>query len=43
MSGDIASQMYNYDWLPLYVVLALTVMEIVAYGNANRSVTAKSN
>jgi hypothetical protein len=38
ISGDIASQMYNYDWLPLYAVLALTVMEIIAYGNANRSV-----
>jgi hypothetical protein len=34
MSGDIASQMYSYDWLPLYAVLALTVMEIIHYGSA---------
>jgi hypothetical protein len=34
ISGDIASQMYSYDWLPLYVVLALTVMEIFTYGSA---------
>lgn len=43
MSGDIASQMYNYDWLPLYAVLALTIMEIVAYGNTKpHSKTEKS-
>ena len=32
-SGDIASQMYSYDWLPLYVILALTIMEIITYGS----------
>ena len=33
-SGDIASQMYSYDWLPLYAVLALTIMEIINYGSS---------
>ena len=33
VSGSIVSQMYPYDWLPLYVVAALTVMEIINHGN----------
>jgi len=27
--GSIVSQMYLYDWLPLYAVAALTIMEII--------------
>ena len=34
VSGSIVSQMYPYDWLPLYVVAALTVMEIINRGNS---------
>lgn len=31
--GSIVSQMYPYDWLPLYAVAALMVMEIINLGN----------
>jgi hypothetical protein len=27
--GSIVSLMYPYDWLPLYAVIALTILEIV--------------
>jgi hypothetical protein len=43
-SGDIASQMYSYDWLPLYAVMALIIMEIVSHGSSkNAEQTGKSN
>ncbi len=29
LSGSIVSQMYPYDWIPLYAVVVLTVIEIV--------------
>jgi hypothetical protein len=29
MNGNIVSQMYPYDWIPLYSVAALTIIEIV--------------
>ncbi len=29
VNGNIASQMYQYDWIPLYAVAALTVVEII--------------
>jgi hypothetical protein len=29
MHGSVISQMYLYDWIPLYAVAALTIMEIV--------------
>ena len=31
-SGTIISQMYPYDWLPLYAVAALTIIEIINTG-----------
>jgi hypothetical protein len=34
MNGNIASQMYRYDWIPLYSIAALTAIEIItAVGN----------
>lgn len=35
--GSVISLMYPYDWLPLYAVLALTVMEIVDAGRSTKS------
>ena len=29
MNGNIVSQMYSYDWIPLYSVAALTIIEII--------------
>jgi hypothetical protein len=29
MSGNIVSQMYPYDWIPLYSIAALTIVEII--------------
>ncbi len=40
VSGSIVCQMYPYDWLPLYVVAALTVMEIINHGNNPNSPNA---
>jgi hypothetical protein len=34
VSGYIISQMYTYDWIPLYSIAALTIVEIItAVGN----------
>ena len=30
VSGDIVSQMYAYDWIPFYSILALTLVELFA-------------
>lgn len=30
VSGSVVSQMYPYDWIPLYAVAALTVIEIIS-------------
>jgi hypothetical protein len=37
--GSIISLMYTYDWLPIYAVLALTLIEIV---NASRNIEFQS-
>ena len=29
VNGNIVSQMYQYDWIPLYAVAALTIVEII--------------
>lgn len=34
--GSIISQMYLYDWLPLYAVAALSIMEIITQLNSRR-------
>ncbi|HYA78578.1 MAG TPA: hypothetical protein VEF91_07675, partial [Verrucomicrobiae bacterium] len=31
VNGNIVSQMYQYDWIPLYAVAALTIVEIVTF------------
>ena len=41
VSGCIISQMYPYDWLPLYAVTALMVLEIV--GTKPREKTSLKN
>jgi hypothetical protein len=28
-SGSIISQMYPYDWLPIYAIVTLTILEII--------------
>ena len=41
VSGSIISQMYPYDWLPLYAVTALIVLEIVG-NNPNEKESLKN-
>jgi hypothetical protein len=41
-SGDILSQMYAYDWIPLYAVLVLTLVELLTVLSRNRN-SWKSN
>ena len=38
VNGNIVSQMYQYDWIPLYAVAALTIVEIVTviYGKRKK-------
>lgn len=36
VNGNIASQMYPYDWIPLYAVAALTIVEIITVVRRNR-------
>jgi hypothetical protein len=31
LNGNIASQMYAYDWIPIYAALALTLVEVLPY------------
>ncbi len=37
-TGSIVSQMYPYDWLPLYAIVALTVIEIIGYERNGKSI-----
>ena len=36
VNGNIISQMYPYDWIPLYAVAALTTVEIITVVSRNR-------
>ena len=35
VNGNIVSQMYQYDWIPLYAVAALTIIEIITVIHRN--------
>jgi len=35
MNGSIISQMYPYDWIPLYAVVTLTIIEIITASSRN--------
>ncbi len=35
VNGSIISQMYPYDWIPLYAVVTLTIIEIINTSNRN--------
>jgi len=35
MNANIISQMYSYDWIPIYAVIALTITEILTLPNRN--------
>jgi len=41
MSANIVSQSYAYDWIPIYGVAALTIIEIITVINKKRKNTAK--
>ncbi len=36
MSADIVSQSYAYDWIPIYGVVSLTIIEIISVINSRR-------
>ena len=36
VNGNIVSQMYQYDWIPLYAVAALTIVEIITVIHGKR-------
>jgi hypothetical protein len=31
VNGDVATQMYAYDWIPIYAAVALTALEVLPY------------
>ncbi len=37
VSGSIISQMYPYDWLPIYAVVSLTVIEIINVARTSKT------
>ena len=37
VKGSIVSQMYDYDWIPLYSIAALTIIEIITIIARNRT------
>lgn len=41
MRANIVSQSYAYDWIPIYGVAALTIIEIITVINKKRKNTAK--
>ena len=38
ITGSIVSQMYPYDWLPLYTIAALMVFEILTYSGKTQTI-----
>jgi len=38
VNRNIVSQMYQYDWIPLYSVAALTVIEVITYVSENHKI-----